>query len=59
MVDFRWKGRIQISALQKRHTAHLRGASVVHPENQVAGMGAVVSHSPHLGATALAKHLVT
>ena len=32
---------------------------IVHPENLAAGTGEAISHSPHLGATVLTKHLVT
>ena len=32
---------------------------VVHPENQGAGTGEAISRSVQLGATVLAKHLVT
>ena len=59
MVDIRQQGRSQ-KQLPRRDTRHTwEGETVVHPENQVAGMGEVISRSLQLGATVLAKHLVT
>ena len=49
--------RYQLPRRDTRHT--YEGAPVVHPENLVVGMGETISHSFQLGATALAKHLVT
>ena len=34
-------------------------ASIVHSENQAAGMGEAIRRTPCLGVTALTKHLVT
>ena len=46
--------------LPRRDTWHTwEGAPIVHPENQGARTGEAIRHTPHLGVTALAKHLVT
>ena len=46
--------------LPRRDTQHTwESAPVVHPENRAAGRGEAISHSLHLEATALTKHLVT
>ena len=55
MVNIHQEGRSQrSSASQKRECM-----PVVHPENRAAGMGEGISRSLQLGATVLAKHLVT
>ena len=53
-VDTRQEGCSQRPgpAPQKRHTAHLRRCTLVHPENQVARMGKAISHSNHSCQTA-------
>ena len=49
MVDICPEGHSQRSAPQKRHTAHLRWHSCLHPGNRVAGMGEVIRCTAHLG----------
>ena len=59
MVDIHREGRSQRSAT-RRDTRHTwEGAPVVHTENQAAGKGEAIRHTPHLGGTVLTKHLVS
>ena len=55
VVDIRQEGRGQRSAPQKTHGTPEK-ARGFYPENRAAGMA--IRHTPHLGATVLAKHLV-
>ena len=46
--------------LPRRDIRHIwEGTPIVHPENQAAGKGQAIRCTPHLGVTALAKHLAT
>ena len=47
MVDIHQEGRSQRSAPQKRHKAHLRRHTRLHPENQAAGKGKVIRQQLH------------